>query len=361
MRIAVFVMLAFSLFAGCTQLTPTPADLPSDPSAGGLEAQGMNGAGAAGLQVPANAPANSPGAGTAAASANGNAAGAGPNQGGAPPQPPARPPPSRQPAAPQAPQAPSAAPALGSFEVSGASTNAVDISYVVTGDGQVQSWVSYGRDPARLTMETTPVAGTGAIALSVGGLAAGTWYVQVHASNQAGTTQTQPQGFSTQSPSQPSQGTTTQGQPRPTPSPSPSSNPGNGGSSGGNGNGTCTHSSSCCGYTVCCNQGTNCGSCASPPCGPTCHGNGGHRVFIQNHAFSPANLTINCGDTVVWHMQDPTFGCHPIDPADPSFGPAGPLASSGNMTMYSWTYKAPGTHTVHCKNPSWVTSTIHVV
>src|SRR6056297_3564056 len=72
-----------------------------------------------------------------------------------------------------------------------------------------------------------------------------------------------------------------------------------------------------------------------------------HDVTVSSNQFSPSELTINVGDTVVWtnvqgnHNVNGTIGSNPDNPE--SFG-----NSVGSGWTYSFVFSLPGVYDYHC-------------
>jgi len=102
-----------------------------------------------------------------------------------------------------------------------------------------------------------------------------------------------------------------------------------------------------------CVQGPPSGQGQSPP--PSGQGNT-YNVNIQNLAFSPAALSINAGDTVIWTNNDNMQHTVTSD----SGSELGSAALSKGQT-YSHTFSAAGTFSYHCSIHTSMKASVTVV
>ena len=79
-----------------------------------------------------------------------------------------------------------------------------------------------------------------------------------------------------------------------------------------------------------------------------------HYIDIQNMAYSPASITINVGDTIVWENKD--SGAHTVTANDGSFD----SGYMGSGATFSFTFTSPGTFDYDCAYHSSMTGTVIV-
>lgn len=86
-----------------------------------------------------------------------------------------------------------------------------------------------------------------------------------------------------------------------------------------------------------------------------------HNVDVSNFEFSPANLVINVGDTVVWTNS---LGMHSVNGAIQTF-PSNPVSFGNEPGIAGWTYtfifNTPGEYSYRCEvHPSTMFGTVVV-
>lgn len=79
-------------------------------------------------------------------------------------------------------------------------------------------------------------------------------------------------------------------------------------------------------------------------------------VTITNFAFSPADITVKKGTTVIWTNQDSVS--HTVRETDGQTGPNSSTLSQGKS--YSFTYDTTGTFKYHCSIHPDMTGTVTV-
>lgn len=82
-----------------------------------------------------------------------------------------------------------------------------------------------------------------------------------------------------------------------------------------------------------------------------------HQVTIQGFAFSPDNLTINVGDSVVWTNQDAASHTATSDDGGATFD----SGTISNGMSWGMTFAAADTIPYHCTFHPSMTATINVV
>lgn len=80
------------------------------------------------------------------------------------------------------------------------------------------------------------------------------------------------------------------------------------------------------------------------------------RVSITNFSFSPANITVKKGATVVWTNKD--SAAHTVTEMDDQSGPDSTNLANGKS--YSFTYNTVGTFKYHCSIHPDMTGTVTV-
>lgn len=83
------------------------------------------------------------------------------------------------------------------------------------------------------------------------------------------------------------------------------------------------------------------------------------RIDIQNHAFSPANLTIWQGTSVIWTNRDNT--AHTVTSTNASSGQGFDSGLIQPGQHFGWLFGGTGTFTYHCSIHPDMTGTITVV
>ena len=79
-----------------------------------------------------------------------------------------------------------------------------------------------------------------------------------------------------------------------------------------------------------------------------------HYIDIENMAYSPASITINVGDTIVWENKD--SGPHTVTANDGSFD----SGYMGSGATFSFTFTSAGTFDYYCAYHSMMTGTVIV-
>lgn len=88
-------------------------------------------------------------------------------------------------------------------------------------------------------------------------------------------------------------------------------------------------------------------------------------VTLSDNAYSPASITIQPGDTVVWKVPPTLIGsCHSVSADDGHYGSsilsAGILCIGGGAQSYSHTYPAAGVYRYHCSVVAGMTGVVTV-